>query len=184
MDFNLVSGQITRSEIEQASCIFSYSPGGYSICYCIWDYNRCQYSKPGYLLGRSESLIGPIMDQFSEATGIEVEVRYGGTAELAAALLEEAKNYLADIFFAQDPGGLGAVAEAGLLDELPEDILSLVDKRFRSPTGLWVGISGRARVVVYNIDNVNSRDLPEDLSGFTNPPMEGTQWLSRPWLLG
>ncbi|HLF91536.1 MAG TPA: substrate-binding domain-containing protein, partial [Anaerolineales bacterium] len=77
---------------------------------------------PGSLVlysGRSESLVGPIIQQFSDASGIEVEVRYGNTAEIAATLLEEGDNTPADVFWAQDPGGLGAVAEAGMLTTLP-----------------------------------------------------------------
>ena len=59
--------------------------------------------------GRSESLVDAVIQQFSQATGIGVEVKYAGTSQLAATLLEEGGNSPADIFFAQDPGGLGAV---------------------------------------------------------------------------
>lgn len=123
--------------------------------------------------GRSESLISLLIDQFSENAGIEVKVRYGKTAELAVTLLEEGDNSPADLFFAQDPGGLGAVAAAGLLVELPEDILSQVDQRFRSADNLWVGVSGRARVVAYNTETLSPNDLPDDLQGFTDPKWKG-----------
>ena len=127
---------------------------------------------PGTLVvysGRSESLVGPIIAQFSEATGIQVDVRYGSTAEIAATLLEEGANSPADVFFAQDPGGLGAVAKAGLFAPLPEETLAKVPAEFRSPDGLWVGISARARVVVYNTELVQPADLPEDIWDFTDP---------------
>ena len=39
--------------------------------------------------GRSKSLVEPIIKQFETETQIKVKVRYGGTAELAVALLEE-----------------------------------------------------------------------------------------------
>jgi iron(III) transport system substrate-binding protein len=125
--------------------------------------------------GRRESLVEPIIDQFRQATGIDVDVRYGGTAELAGVLLEEGANSPADLFYAQDPGGLGAVQAAGLLAQLPEETLALVPARFASPTGEWIGISGRARTVVYNTDAISdpATDLPDDLWGFTAPEWEG-----------
>ena len=123
--------------------------------------------------GRSETLVAPIIEQFAQATGIEVNVRYGSTPEIAAALLEEGANSPADVFFAQDPGGLGAVAKAGLLAPLPEAILNLVPAQFRSADGAWVGISGRARVVVYNTETLTADDLPEDIFDFTDPAWNG-----------
>ena len=121
--------------------------------------------------GRSESLVGPIIEQFREATGIEVSVKYGSTAEVAATLLEEGANTPADLFFAQDPGGLGAVE--GMLSVLPDDLLVTVPDWARSPNGKWVGISGRARVVVYNTENVSESDLPDTIEGFTDPKWKG-----------
>ncbi|MBI2851616.1 MAG: iron ABC transporter substrate-binding protein [Chloroflexi bacterium] len=117
--------------------------------------------------GRAESLVKPIIEQFGNVAGVKVQVRYGGTAEMAAAILEEGKNSPADVFFAQDPGGLGAVDS--LLMPLPDTILSLVPARFRSPKGTWVGISGRARVVVYNSQKLAENDLPDDIWDFTDP---------------
>lgn len=123
--------------------------------------------------GRSESLVGPIIAQFKEVTGINVEVRYGSTAEMAATLLEEGANSPADLFFAQDPGGLGAVAKEGLFASLPESTLAKVPAEFRSPNGLWVGISARARIVVYNTDALKPEDLPTDIADFTDPKWKG-----------
>ncbi len=122
---------------------------------------------------RSETLVEPIIELFRQETGADVQVRYGNTAEMAATLLEEGANSPADLFWAQDPGGLGAVADAGLLADLPEEILSMVPEQFRSPQGNWVGISGRARVVVYNTEAVSPGDLPDDIWGFTDPAWEG-----------
>jgi iron(III) transport system substrate-binding protein len=123
--------------------------------------------------GRSESLVQPIIDQFTSETGIEVDVRYGGTAELAATLLEEGEKSPADIFYAQDPGGLGIIQESGLFRTLPNSIIERVPARFASPDNQWVGISGRARALVFNTDQVNVGDLPEDMLGFTGPEWSG-----------
>lgn len=123
--------------------------------------------------GRSEELVGPLLTDFTEATGIEVEARYGDTAEMANLILTEGENSPADVFFAQDAGALGAVGEQGLLTPLPEEILGAVDERFRSPSGEWVGVSGRARVVAYNTENLTEADLPDSIFGFTDPEWSG-----------
>jgi len=121
--------------------------------------------------GRSETLVGPIIEQFEEVTGIDVSVKYGGTPAIAATLLEEGSNSPADVFFAQDPGGLGAVKQ--MLGDLPDDLLEVVPSWARSPEGKWVGISGRARVITFNTDNLSQDDFPGSMLGFTDPKWKG-----------
>lgn len=123
--------------------------------------------------GRKESLVGPIIEQFKDATGIDVKVKYGKTGEIAATILEEGDKSPADVFFAQDPGGLGAIANADMLKILPDSILGKVPSWAVSGESLWVGISGRARAVVYNTENVDPADLPDTLEGFTDPKWKG-----------
>ena len=121
--------------------------------------------------GRSESLVGPIIEQFRDATGYTVDVKYAKTGELAATLLEEGARSPADVFFAQDPGGLGRVESQ--LSTLPSNIVQLAPEWARSKDGKWVGTSGRARAVVYNSAKFSPSDLPDDLWGFTDPQWKG-----------
>ena len=121
--------------------------------------------------GRSEALIQPMVDKFTLETGIEVEVRYAGSAELAAQLLEEGQNSPADVFFAQDAGALGSVAKAGLLTKLPADILGLVSPKYSATDGSWVGVSGRVRTFVYNPDKV--ANVPSSVFDLEGPEWQG-----------
>ncbi len=125
--------------------------------------------------GRSDSLVQPIIDQFAEATGIEVDVRYGSTSEMAGVILEEGTASPADVFFAQDPGGLGALQAAGLLAQLPAETRAKVPARFVAEDGTWVGTSGRARTVVYNTDAISDpvNELPDDIFYFVDPQWNG-----------
>jgi iron(III) transport system substrate-binding protein len=123
--------------------------------------------------GRSESLVGPLVERFGSETGLDVQVRYAGTSELAATILEEGDASPADVFFAQDAGALGALAAEGRLAELPGPTLDRVDGRFRSPDGVWVGVSGRARVVVYDTRVLSEDDLPTSILDYTDPSWKG-----------
>jgi iron(III) transport system substrate-binding protein len=121
--------------------------------------------------GREEELVAPLFERFTSETGIEVEVRYGDSAELAAAIAEEGDGSPADVFFAQDPGSLGSVESQ--LAELPQETLDRVEPAFRDDAGRWVGTSGRSRVLVYNTDDVAESDLPASVFELTEPRWRG-----------
>lgn len=123
--------------------------------------------------GRGESLIKPVLEKFTAATGIEVEARYGDTAQMAAQLTEEGDRTSADAFIAQDAGALGAVAKRGMFATLPDDLLAKVPAEFRARSGEWVGVTGRARTLVYNPDLVAAADLPDTVFDLTGPQWRG-----------
>ena len=122
--------------------------------------------------GRSENLVGALIAEFEKA-GVDVEVRYAGTSELAAQILEEGDNRKADVFLSQDAGALGALTKAGLLATLPLATLERVAAKFRATDGSWVGVSGRARVVIYNPDKVPAAQLPKSVFDVTAPAWKG-----------
>lgn len=121
--------------------------------------------------GRNEALVGDLVEQFEEQSGLDVEVRYADSAELAATLEEEGDSSPADVFFAQDAGSLGAVEN--LLVRLPAGALRSVPPRFRDPRGRWVGTSARARVVAYSTERLEEGELPDSIFDFTKPEWKG-----------
>jgi iron(III) transport system substrate-binding protein len=123
--------------------------------------------------GRNEELVGDLLERFEQESGVPVSVRYGNTAQLAAQLLEEGGRTAADVFFSQDAGALGALAKADRLAELPQPTLDQVDNGFRSDDGRWVGTSGRARVLVYDPDQVSEDQLPQTVEELTGPAWKG-----------
>lgn len=123
--------------------------------------------------GRSEDLVGTVIADFEAATGIDVEVRYGDTAELAALLLEEGDASPADVYWAQDAGALGAVSQQGLFAELPQDVLDRVEAGNRSAAGDWIGVTGRARTIVYSTENVSEDELPASVFDLTDEQYAG-----------
>ena len=100
--------------------------------------------------GRNENLVGPLLERLEEVVDGPVEVRYAGSSELAAQLLEEGEGTDADLFFSQDAGALGALKNADLLSELPTETLDRLPERYRDADGRWVATSARARVLAYD----------------------------------
>ena len=123
--------------------------------------------------GRDEALIQPLIDLFEQQSGIQVDVRYGNTPELGALLLEEGAATPAQVFLSQDAGSLGALSQAGLFATLPDDIASAIPAGFTSTDGSWVGITGRARVVVYDGEKFTADQLPDTIDGYVTPEWAG-----------
>jgi iron(III) transport system substrate-binding protein len=123
--------------------------------------------------GRDEELVQPLIDQFTEDTGIVVEVRYGNTAELGALLLEEGDATPANVFLSQDAGALGALSQAGLFTTLPDDVTSAIPAGFTSTDGSWVGVTGRARVVVFDGERLAADELPDTIDEYVSDEWNG-----------
>lgn len=123
--------------------------------------------------GRNEALVQPILEKLEAAVGTDVDVRYGGSAELASQLLEEGDKTDADVFFSQDAGALGALSEAGRLATLPDADMQVVPERFRADDGTWVATSARARVVAYDGEQVSEQDLPSDVDDLLDKKWQG-----------
>jgi iron(III) transport system substrate-binding protein len=123
--------------------------------------------------GRSEELVGDVLAGFTDATGIELEVRYGDTAELAATIINEGDASPADVYFGQDAGALGALQAEGRLAPLPDDLVGLVDPAFASTSGEWVGVTGRVRVLAYSTERLEEADVPDSVLDLTDPQWQG-----------
>ncbi len=117
--------------------------------------------------GRSENLIGPVLEAFSCETGTEVSVRWGSSTDLALLLAEEGDRTAADVFLSRSPGPVGFLESRGLLGAIGPDVLALSAAENRSSSGTWVGFSGRKRVLVHNLDGVPPGDLPRSVFDLT-----------------
>jgi iron(III) transport system substrate-binding protein len=123
--------------------------------------------------GRTQNLVGPLLERFNQETGIPIDVKYGDSAELALLLAEEGDRSPADVFLSQSPGATGFLAGKGLLGQLDGRLLDKVDPRFRNRGGRWVGLSARQRVLVFNTEMVAERDLPDSVLDLTGPRFAG-----------
>lgn len=123
--------------------------------------------------GRSETLVGPLMERIEDSTGLDLEVRYASTPEMAAQIAEEGEASPADLFFAQDAGALGALSNAGLFAPLDETTVSVVPAEYRASDDTWVATSLRARVLVYDSETLEKSDVPDTIDALTEPEWQG-----------
>ncbi len=121
--------------------------------------------------GREEEIVAPLFAAFEKSSGIDLNVRYGGSSDLASQILEEGDNSPADVFISQDAGTLGAVSAQ--LAPLAQSQLDRVPEGFRSSEGKWVGTSGRVRVVAYNTERLKESELPETILEYADPRFKG-----------
>ena len=110
--------------------------------------------------GRSERLIKPVLDEFTNKTGVHVELLSSGTTELVNRLKAEGGRTAADLLITNDAGSLELARTAGILRPLSmREIDRAIPPQFRAPDNAWVGLSGRFWIIVYNTSMVKPNQL-------------------------
>lgn len=113
-------------------------------------------------------------ERFTEETGIEVEFLNGNDAELRERLEAEGADTEADVYLTVDVANLALAAQQDLLQPVQSDQLEqAVPAALRDPQDRWYGLSERARVIIYNTDDVQ----PAELS--TYAALAGPAWKDR-----
>jgi iron(III) transport system substrate-binding protein len=123
---------------------------------------------------RQEALIKPLLDQFSAATGIQVNLVTGNADALLTRLQQEGRNTPADVFVTTDAGRLWRAHQAGVLQPIQSEVLdAAIPAAYREHSGHWFGLTLRARPILYAVDKVK----PEQLS--TYEALTDSQWKKR-----
>ena len=123
--------------------------------------------------GQHEQTVSKLVADFEKQTGIKVAVRSADEATLANQIIQEGSRSPADVFFAENPPALQALAERGLLATVPASTLKAVPSADSSPKHAWVGVSARAAALVYNTKLVKDGDLPTSLLDLASPKWKG-----------
>ena len=110
---------------------------------------------------------------FTEKTGIKVNVVKANADQLIERLKNEGDDSPADLFITVDAGKLYNARQAGVLQKISsENINENIISDLRDPDGFWAPITYRSRIIVYSNDRVKKSDLNsyEDLA---NPKWKG-----------
>ncbi len=115
---------------------------------------------------RQEVLIRPLLDRFTEETGIEVNVVFAKQG-MIERLQAEGMNSPADVILTVDAARLIEAKRADVLQSVETETLEeLVPAQYRDPEGYWYGVSVRARPIMYAPERVEAGELStyEDLA--------------------
>jgi len=97
-----------------------------------------------------------VFDAFTEATGIEVELRGGTGPELFERLRQEGDDTPADVLVTTDMANLWRAEDAGLLQPVTTPTLEAnIPEGLHDPEGHWWALSTRLRVPVVNVDAID-----------------------------
>lgn len=109
---------------------------------------------------RKEHLIKPVLDRYTEETGVQIKLLTDKAASLLVRLKAEGANTPADLLITVDAGNLWQAVEQGVLLQVNSEVLKEnVPRHLRDPKGYWFGLSIRARTIVYNTKMVKPADL-------------------------
>jgi iron(III) transport system substrate-binding protein len=109
---------------------------------------------------RKENLIKPLLDRFSEETGIKVNLVTGKADALLQRLQSEGRNTPADLLITTDAGRLHRAKAAGVTQAVEsEKLKGVVPESFRDPDGHWYALSLRARPILYVKERVDPARL-------------------------
>ena len=106
-------------------------------------------------------------DEFTEATGITVNLIEAKGDALIERLQAEGESSPADVFITADGSRLARAVEAGLFQPTASEALkAAVPESLRHPEGLWFGLSTRVRAIIYAKDRVDPSKIKtyEDLA--------------------
>lgn len=109
---------------------------------------------------RNEQLIKPLLDRYTEETGVKIELVTDKSGPLMARLQAEGQNTPADMLLTVDAGNLWQATEQGLLQPVASTVLEAnVPAKYRDPKGQWTGLSLRARTIMYDPSKVSADQL-------------------------
>lgn len=109
---------------------------------------------------RKEELILPLLERFQAQSGIEVNLITGDADGLLKRLQIEGSASPADVFITVDAGRLQRAKDADVLQPARSDAIdAAVPAHLRDTEDFWVGLSRRARTIIYAKDRVDPANL-------------------------
>lgn len=107
-------------------------------------------------------------DGFTQETGIKIQVRQGGDADMSNQLVKEGSKTPADVFITENSPAMQLVDDKGMLAPLPASTRNQVDQEFVAQDDSWIGVSRRATSLGYDAKKVT--DFPSTMLELATDP--------------
>jgi iron(III) transport system substrate-binding protein len=123
--------------------------------------------------GQHEQTTSLLVSAFEKRTGVNVKVRSSDEVELGNQIVQEGSNSPADVFYTENTPVLEHLRGESLLAPLLHSTLAAIPARYNSSRGVWVGVSARVSVMVYNTGKVSPASLPSSILALAQPQWKG-----------
>lgn len=134
---------------------------------------------------RQPTLVQPMLDVFTEHSGIQVNMVYAKKGMLER-LKHEGRNTPADLIFTVDIGRLSDIKAAGLTQEIASEVLNQnIPQSQRDEEGHWYGLTARARIIVAS--KSRAKGEIDSYAGLASESMKGrvcTRSGKHPYMVG
>lgn len=124
----------------------------------------------------------PILDAFTQETGIPVQAVYdteaAKTTGLVTRLINEASRPRCDVFWNNEVAQTILLKDKGVLAPYTPAAAAASPAPFKDPDGYWTGFAARARVIIYNTDQVKTP--PMSIWDFLRPENRGKGAVAMP----
>lgn len=146
----------------------------------------CMRSNPEVVVYTSEDQVfsEPVLQEFEKTTGIKVRAVYDTeetkSTGVALRIVAERDRPQADVFWANEPLRTVMLQQQGLLEAYRSPGADDIPARYRDPDGHWTGFAARARVILYNTNEVKSGEAPSSVRDLVDPRWKGRAGLANP----
>lgn len=123
--------------------------------------------------GQHEQTTAELVSAFEKRNGVKVNVRSADEAELGNQIIQEGSSSPADVFYTENTPVLERLRKEGLLAPVAPSTLAAIPARYSSAQGVWLGVSGRVSVIVYNTRLLAPASLPNSILELAEPRWKG-----------
>ncbi len=126
----------------------------------------------------------PILKAFEKESGLTVKAVYDTeltkTVGLVNRIIAETDHPQCDVFWNNEISRTIALQRKGFLSPYQSASGQDIPLEFKNPDGFWTGFAARGRVIIYNKEKIQEKDLPTSVLDLTDSRWRGKAAMAYP----